>query len=51
MQNEPTEKLYYSLQEAMEMTGLPASNMHYWERQFEQINPRKDGHGNRYYTM
>ena len=43
-------KIYYSILEAQEMTGLPASTLRYWEQQFEQINPRKDGHGNRYYT-
>lgn len=37
--------------EAQEMTGLPASTLRYWERHFSQLNPRKDGHGNRYYTM
>ena len=36
--------------EAQEMTGLPASTLRYWERHFQQLNPRKDGHGNRYYT-
>lgn len=33
------------------MTGLPATTLRYWERQFEQLSPRKDGHGNRYYTI
>ena len=37
--------------EAQEMTGLTASNLRYWERQFDQLSPRKDGHGNRYYTL
>ncbi|MCQ2324235.1 MAG: MerR family transcriptional regulator [Paludibacteraceae bacterium] len=37
--------------EAIELTGLPASTLRYWETQFEQINPRKDNHGNRYYTQ
>ena len=36
--------------EAQNMTGLPASTLRYWERHFQQLNPRKDGHGNRYYT-
>ena len=31
-------------------TGIPASTLRYWEKQFEELNPRKDGHGNRYYT-
>ena len=30
---------------------MPASTLRYWEKQFEQLNPRKDGHGNRYYTV
>ena len=46
-----TGKVYYSMQEAKDMTGLPASTLRYWEQQFDEINPRKDGHGNRYYTL
>mgnify|MGYP003456337164 FL=1 len=46
-----TEKIYYSMNEAQEMTGLPASTLRYWEKHFDQLTPRKDGHGNRYYTM
>ena len=45
------QKLYYSMLEGQEMTGLPASTLRYWEKHFDQLNPRKDGHGNRYYTM
>lgn len=46
-----TEKIYYSMTEAQEMTGLPACTMRYWEKHFDQLSPRKDGHGNRYYTL
>ena len=45
-----TEKQYYSLRETETETGIPASTLRYWEKQFEELNPRKDGHGNRYYT-
>lgn len=45
-----TEKLYFSLRETETETGVPASTLRYWEKQFEELNPRKDGHGNRYYT-
>ena len=45
-----TEKRYYSLRETEQETGVPASTLRYWEKQFEKLNPRKDGHGNRYYT-
>ena len=44
------DKKYYSLRETEIETGVPASTLRYWEKQFEQLNPRKDGHGNRYYT-
>ena len=45
-----TEKQYYSLRETEEETGIPASTLRYWEKQFDALSPRKDGHGNRYYT-
>ena len=48
--NEANQKIYYSMSEAQEMTGLPATTLRYWEKQFAQLSPRKDGHGNRYYT-
>lgn len=43
-------KLYFSLRETEQETGIPASTLRYWEKQFNELNPRKDGHGNRYYT-
>ena len=45
-----TGKIYFSLRETEMETGVPASTLRYWEKQFEELNPRKDGHGNRYYT-
>jgi len=45
-----TDKLYYSLRETIAETGIPASTLRYWEKQFKELSPRKDGHGNRYYT-
>ena len=44
------EKIYYSLRETELETGVPASTLRFWEKQFDELNPRKDGHGNRYYT-
>ena len=43
-------KQYYSLRETETETGVPATTLRYWEKQFEDLHPRKDGHGNRYYT-
>lgn len=45
-----TTKRYYSLRETEQETGVPVSTLRYWEKQFDELNPRKDGHGNRYYT-
>ena len=35
-------KIYYSMTEAQEMTGLPASTLRYWERHFTQLDPRSE---------
>ena len=45
------EKVYYSLRETELATGINASTLRYWEKQFDELSPRKDGHGNRYYTL
>lgn len=43
-------KIYYSLRETELATGVPVTTLRYWEKQFPELTPRKDGHGNRYYT-
>ena len=43
-------KIYFSLRETEQETGVPATTLRYWENQFDELDPRKDGHGNRYYT-
>ncbi len=43
-------KVYYSIAEVRELTGLPSATLRYWEQQFAQLSPYKDEHGNRYYT-
>jgi len=48
---ENSNKIYYSLRETEQLTELPAATLRYWESQFEDLRPRKDGHGNRYYTQ
>lgn len=47
MENEG--KIYYSIREVVTRTGLPIPTLRYWEKRFPQLQPRKDGHGNRYY--
>lgn len=43
-------KIYYSIAEVQQETGLPISTLRYWETRIPELSPRKDGHGNRYYT-
>ena len=43
-------KIYFSLRETELETGIPTTTLRYWEKQFDELQPRKDGHGNRYYT-
>lgn len=45
------EKKYYSMRETVAATGVPDATLRFWEKQFDELNPRKDGHGNRYYTL
>ena len=35
----------------MAATGVTDSTLRHWEKEFAELNPRKDGHGNRYYTQ
>lgn len=44
-------KIYYSMREVCEQTGLPIPTIRYWESQFEGLSPRRDQHGNRYFTL
>ena len=43
-------KLYYSISEVSEMTGLAPHVLRYWESEFEQLHPKKNRAGNRVYT-
>lgn len=43
-------KLYYSIGEVSEMTGLEQHVLRYWETEFEQLGPRKNRAGRRIYT-
>ena len=43
-------KLYYSIGEVSELTGLEQHVLRYWETEFEQLKPRKSRAGRRIYT-
>ena len=42
-------KLYYSISEVSEITGLKQYVLRYWETEFKQLNPKKNTAGNRIY--
>ena len=43
-------KLYYSIREVGEMTGLKPHVLRYWETEFDALDPKKNRAGNRAYT-
>ncbi len=45
------EKLYYSISEVSEMTGLAPYVLRFWEKEFPVLQPRKNRGGNRTYTI
>ncbi len=43
-------KLYYSIREVSDLTGLKPHVLRYWEGEFEELRPKKNRAGNRTYT-
>jgi len=43
-------KLYHSIREVSEATGLKPHVLRYWETEFEALRPKKNRAGNRTYT-
>jgi DNA-binding transcriptional MerR regulator len=44
------EKIYYSIGEVAAMFDVNASLIRFWEKEFPQLQPRKNSRGNRVYT-
>lgn len=44
------EKLYFSIGEVADMFEVNASLIRFWEKEFPQLQPRKNGRGNRVYS-
>ena len=44
-----TGKMYYSISEVAEMTGVKAHVLRYWETEFPTLRPKKNRAGNRNY--
>ncbi len=44
------EKIFYSIGEVAEMFGVNASNIRFWENNFDILKPQKNAKGNRMFT-
>jgi DNA-binding transcriptional MerR regulator len=44
------EKMYYSISEVSNLTGLSQSNLRFWEKEFKNLNPKRNDKGTRFYT-
>ena len=49
MEARDIKKLYYSISEVSEITGLKQYVLRYWESEFSQLKPAKNRSGNRNY--
>jgi len=49
--NAAGKKLYFSINEVAKMFGLNASNLRFWEKEFNIIKPRTNKKGTRFYTQ
>ena len=49
MEARDIKKLYYSISEVSEITGLKQYVLRYWETEFSQLKPNKNRAGNRNY--
>ena len=47
----PDHKLYYSISEVAEMTGLEPYVLRFWEKEFPLLKPKKNRAGNRSYQQ
>ena len=49
MDEKSIKRLYYSIAEVSEITGLKQYVLRYWETEFPELNPQKNRAGNRAY--
>jgi DNA-binding transcriptional MerR regulator len=45
------EKIFYSISEVAGMFGVNQSNLRFWEKEFEQLQPKRNAKGTRFYSQ
>jgi len=50
MDEETSEKLYYTMGEVTAMMNVAPSLLRFWEKEFDVLDPKKNKKGNRLYT-
>ncbi len=51
MSSNKSSKIYYSISEVSEMTGVKAYVLRFWEKEFPVLKPKKNRAGNRSYQL
>ena len=46
----PTTKVYYSIKEVSELLQVPLPTLRFWEREVQQLTPRKNAGHTRFYS-
>jgi len=49
MQSDGLQKLYYSIREVSDLTGVESHVLRFWEKEFSLLRPRRGRSGNRTY--
>lgn len=44
------DKKYYKMRDVVEIIGVPATTIRYWETEFPELSPRRSTSNQRYYT-
>lgn len=43
-------KKYYKIKEVSEIIGVPQTTLRFWEKEFDEIQPKRNSHNRRYFT-
>lgn len=50
MENTDFGKSYYKMKDTSDIIGVPQSTLRFWEKEFDEVNPRRSIHNQRYYS-